>query len=184
MRIGDVIRKLRKEREMTLLQLSKASGVALATLSRMENGKMTGTLDSHMAICKAFEITLPELYKDLSSSKKTLEVQTKKNRAADVFIHDKNSSSEILVSRAMEKKMMPTLVKIHAGGLTHKEENKPGIEKFIYILEGKIEAVVGDDKYSLGKDDTLYFDSSLPHYFKNNGNGNSHIISVTCPPAL
>ena len=184
MRIGDVIHRLRKERKMTLLQLSEASGVALATLSRIENGKMTGTLDSHMAMCKAFEITLPELYKDLSSSKKTLEVQTKKNRAADVSIHDKKSSSEILVSRAMEKKMMPTLVKIHVGGVTHKEENKSGVEKFIYILEGKIEAFVGEEKYNLVKDDTLYFDSSLAHYFKNIGNGDSRLISITCPPAL
>ena len=64
MHVGEIIHKLRKSKKMTLLELSNTSGVALATLSRMENGKMTGTLESHMNICKALEVNLPDLYKD------------------------------------------------------------------------------------------------------------------------
>ena len=40
----------------------------MATLSRIENGKMTGTLDSHTNIAAALEISLPVLYKDLAYS--------------------------------------------------------------------------------------------------------------------
>ena len=43
--IGKIIHKLRKDRKMTLVELAQKSGVALATLSRMENGRMTGTLE-------------------------------------------------------------------------------------------------------------------------------------------
>ncbi|MDP3790355.1 MAG: helix-turn-helix transcriptional regulator, partial [Candidatus Omnitrophota bacterium] len=97
MHIGEVIHRLRKEKKMTLLELSKTSGVALATLSRIENGKMTGTLESHMNISKALEVSLPDFYRDLSESQKTIEVQTRKTRT-DAFIHDKRSSSEMLTS--------------------------------------------------------------------------------------
>ena len=61
MKIGKRIRQLRKERNMTLEDLSKKCGVALATLSRMENDKMTGTLDSHNRICKALGASITEL---------------------------------------------------------------------------------------------------------------------------
>lgn len=48
MHIGRIIRRLRKERKITLLELSQKSGVAIATLSRIETGKMTGRLKSHL----------------------------------------------------------------------------------------------------------------------------------------
>jgi len=183
MEVGEIIKKMRKEKGMTLLELSKQSGVALATLSRIENGRMTGTLESHMNICKAFELTLPELYKDLPSSKKTLEIQHKKPKQ-DVYVHDKKSSSEILASGTQSKKMMPVLIKIVKGGQTVKEETKSGIQKFIYILEGRVEALVGEARYSMSKGDTLYFESSAPHIFTNTGTGEAHLLSVASPPSL
>lgn len=183
MHIGEIIHQIRKERKQTLSELSDRSGVALATLSRMENGKMTGTLESHMNICKALEVSLPDLYKGLSDSQKNVEVQSKKARA-DVFIHDKKSSSEMLASRVLNKKMMPMMVKVLPGGTTHKEETKPGVERFVYVLDGKVEATIGDEAYNLTKGDTLYFESSLPHLFKNVGNGEARFITVTSPPIL
>ena len=183
MHVGEIIHKLRKSKKMTLLGLSNDSGVALATLSRMENGKMTGTLESHIKICKALDTNLPDLYKDLSSSKKTVELRPRAARA-DIFIHDNKSASEMLASNFMNKKMMPVLVKIGKSGRTHSEETKGGVERFVYILEGKIEANIGDNKYNLVKGDTLYFEPSLRHYFRNSGSGEARLISVTTPPAL
>jgi len=183
MHVGETIHRLRKERKMTLLELSQKSGVALATLSRVENGKMTGTLDSHMRISEALQINLPDLYKELTLSKKAIEVQTKKART-DVFVHDRSSSSEMLAPKVLNKKMMPILIKINKGGSTHKEETKVGVEKFVYVLDGRIEANIGEEKYNLTRGDTLYFESSLPHHFKNIGAAESRLISVVCPPTL
>ena len=183
MQIGDTIHKLRKGHKMTLLELSEKSGVALATLSRMENNKMTGTLESHMKICDALQVALPELYKNLYPSKKAVDVQTKKSRT-DVFIHDKKSSEEMLASKILNKKMMPVLVKIAKGGRTQKEETKPGIEKFIYVLDGKIEASIGEEKYNLQKGDTLYFEAAVPHFFRNTHNHDSRLLSIASPPIL
>ncbi len=181
MNIGDTIRGLRKEKEMTLLELAQKSGVALATLSRMENGKMTGTLESHMHICEALDLSLPELYKNLYLSKKAVDIQTNKSRT-DVFIHDKNSSEEILVSKVLNKRMLPVLIKISKGGKTHKDQTQTGIEKFIYILEGKIEATIGEEKYDLTKGDTLYFEASSPHFFKNIHSHDTKLICIVSPP--
>jgi transcriptional regulator with XRE-family HTH domain len=183
MNIGGTINKLRKENKMTLLELADKSGVALATLSRMENGKMTGTLESHMKICDALGITLPELYKNLYFSKKAIDIQKQKSRT-EVFIHDKKSSEEMLASKVLNKKMMPVLIKISKGGKTQKEETKPGIEKFIYVLEGKIEADIGEEKYNLMKGDTLYFEGAMPHCFKNTHGHDTKllcIVSLTKP---
>ena len=180
MNLGDTIHKIRKERKMTLLGLAEKSGVALATLSRMENGKMTGTLESHMKICEALGATLPDLYKNLYASKRAIDINTQKSRT-EVFIHDKRSSEESLASKISNKKMMPVLIKLHKGGKTRKEETKPGIEKFIYVLDGRIEANVGEEKYNLGKGDTLYFAAATPHFFKNTHNYDTKLLCVISP---
>ena len=181
--IGKIIHKLRKERKITLLELSEKSGVALATLSRIENGKMTGTLNSHMNICKALEIDITELYKELSLSKKEVEIRSKKAQP-NISFHSKNVSSQLLIQSALNKKMMPLIIKIHKGGSTHKEVTKIGIEKFIYIAAGRIEANIGEEKHNLTKGATLYFESSLPHYFKNTGPGEASLVCVVCPPLI
>ena len=183
MLIGEIIHRLRKEKKMTLVELSEKSGVALATLSRIENGRMTGTLNSHLKICKALEIDITELYKDLSLSKKEVEIRSRKARM-EVSLHSKNVSSQMLIQSALNKKMMPLIIKIAKGSSTHKDATKTGIEKFIYIAAGKIEANIGEEKYNLTKGDTLYFESSAPHHFKNTGPEEASLICVVCPPLI
>lgn len=183
MQLGETINKIRKEHKMTLVELADKSGVALATLSRMENNKMTGTLESHMKICEALDISLPDFYKNLYPPKKAVDYQKEKSRT-DVFIHDKKSSEEMLASKILNKKMMPVLIKIAKGGKTRKEETKSGIEKFIYILEGKIEANIGEEKYALSRNDSLYFESNVPHYLRNIGSDESRLICVISPPTV
>lgn len=184
MKIGKSMRRIRKEQKMTLASLAQKSGVALATLSRMENNKMTGTLKSHVRICDALGISLPELYKDLSSSARTVDAHSAKAPETGVFVHDRKSSMEMLASKSLNKKMMPTLITLGPDGNTATEETKRGVEKFIYVLDGKVEARIGDQAYVLGRGDTLYFESSIAHQFKNLASDQSRMVCVTCPPSF
>jgi transcriptional regulator with XRE-family HTH domain len=183
MKIGEKLRETRRERGLTLAQVSEKSGVALATLSRIENDRMTGTVESHIKICEALGINLPELYSGLSPTSKNPVVTTAAERT-EVFVHQKKSTSEMLTPKVLDKKMMPVMLRIKPDGATHKEETSKGVEKFVYILEGKVQATIGGETYNLNKGDTLYFDSSLLHYFKNTGGAEAEIICVISPPTL
>ena len=44
MKIGNTIKRLRKQKVMTLKGMAKLTGVQVATLSRIENDKMDGSL--------------------------------------------------------------------------------------------------------------------------------------------
>lgn len=62
--IGCTIRRLRAERNFTLKQLSDKTGIQMASLSRMENNKMMGALDSYYALAEAFRMKLSELFQE------------------------------------------------------------------------------------------------------------------------
>ena len=183
MKIGNKIRTLRKAKKMTLDELSKASGVALASLSRIENNKMTGTLESHINIAKALNMNLSELLSDVGIQEKNIDILSKENHT-DVFVHSDKSSFEMLTTKVLDKKMMPTLLKIQPEGQTNPEQAQFGTEKFIFVLEGKIEVGIADKKYAVDSGGTLYFDASVSHYYKNIGTGLAKAICIITPPAL
>ncbi len=154
----------------------------MATLSRIENKKMVGTLESHMQIAKALGIDVTELYKGLSHQNAIIDFGRDKN--TDVFTHSDKASFEILTKNIMNKKMMPTLVRIEEGGKTSKEQNQGGAEKFIFVLDGHVEININTQVFILHRFNTLYFDASLPHYFRNTGKGAVKLICVGTPVSL
>jgi transcriptional regulator with XRE-family HTH domain len=183
MKIGKKIQGLRKAKGLTLQELAKASGVALATISRIENNRMTGTLESHIAIARALGLSLPQLYSKIEPDIQKVEVQ-KKDARSGIFHHTDKASYEILTTSVLSKKMMPVLLKIESNAKTALEQAKPDTEKFVFVISGKIEISIEDKKYALDANDTLYFDASLPHFFSNIGKDEARFICIITPPML
>ncbi|HPS20287.1 MAG TPA: XRE family transcriptional regulator [Candidatus Omnitrophota bacterium] len=183
MKIGNRLRDLRKQHEITLYELSEKSGVALATLSRIENNKMNGTIDSHNRICKALNISLSDLYQGVEDKEKTVEPLSRTLRT-EHFSHSGKAVYELMVSKVTDKKIMPLMIRMAPGGHTQTEENKPGIEKFIYVLKSRLTANIGKETYMLSPGDSIYFDASLPHNFKNTSKTELEAICIISPPEL
>ncbi|MBI5149492.1 MAG: helix-turn-helix transcriptional regulator [Candidatus Omnitrophica bacterium] len=183
MYIGKRVQELRKLKNISLTELAEKSGVQIATLSRIENMKMTGTLESHMNIARALGVDITQLYTSIIREESKAEVTTPRS-TPDVFVHSEKSSYEILTSNVLGKRMMPVLLKIEPEGRTNTEQNRPGAEKFIFVLEGKIEVHVGEKAYSLSRSSSLYFDASLEHKFVNVGKTTARVICVGTPVAL
>jgi transcriptional regulator with XRE-family HTH domain len=183
MYIGQRVRELRKTHKMSLTELAEKSGVQIATLSRIENLKMTGTLDSHTSIAKALGVDITHLYAHIITKEDKVNLGASRP-VMDMFVHSDKSSYEILTTKVISKKMMPILLKIEPGGQTRKEQNPPGSEKFVFVLEGKIDIHIGDKAYPLSKYNTLYFNASLEHYFMNARKVTARVLCVGTPVAL
>lgn len=184
MRIGKRIKELRRQRKMKLIDLAEQTGIQIATLSRMEHDKMTGTLASHIKLASALGVKLTDLYEDIitAASPKTDTASSKTH--TETFSINKNASYEILTGDLMSKKMMPILMRIDEGGKTQAEQNRPGTERFIFVLKGKLTAHIADDIFHLKTNHSLYFDAGLKHWFENTGDSPSKFLSITTPVPL
>ncbi len=181
--LGRRIQELRKQRKLTLVEVAKKTGIDQATLSRIENGVMTGTLESHMKISDVLGINLPTLYEDVIS--KTNELKEKVARQKiETFSHSSGAVSEILTANLLKKKMMPMLLKLKAGGRTETEELPALTEKFAYVLKGTVELSVGSGKHTLKTGESFYWDASQPYHFKNSSKSESWVLSMTTPVSL
>jgi len=183
MKLGNRLKTLRKTRKMTLQELSKKSGVQIATLSRMENNVMTGTLQSHVNICAALGIALVDFYREVEDARKVVALN-KPSGIPESFTRSGKFTVEMLITKISGKKMLPVIIRIQKGGKTHEEKNKTGTEKFIYVLEGKLRIRIGKDFYDLRKGDSVYFDASLPHVMHNRGRSEARVFAVLAPPTV
>ena len=181
--IGTKIRQFRLRKDWTLADLSKRSGVALSTLSRIESGRMTGTLESHVQIAHSLGVRLPELYADLDSPGPMVEHRAG-SQQSDRYKQGAGASFTILTSNALHKKMLPTLVTLQAGKTTAQEHAPAGTERFLYLLKGKLEVIAGEERVAMKSGDSLYLQASLPHHAKNNGPGPAVILSIMTPPSV
>ena len=184
--VGERLRALRRGQKLTLAELARATGVDIATISRMETGKMTGTLESHIKLATALGIKVTELYAGIEEARiKDAVTVHAPSRQGEVYVHDAGKSSiAMLTTDVLRKQMMPVLVTIEPGGSTHKEEARVGTERFLYVLEGAIEARVGEAVHELRRGASLYLDASIPHSLRNPGHSTSKCLSVTTPPVL
>ena len=184
--VGARLRSLRKAQKVTLVELAKASGVDAATISRIETGVMTGTLESHLRLATALGVKLTDLYAGIEEArvKDAVAVQPPSGRT-EVYVHQAGKSSmTMLTSDVLKKKLMPVLIEVEPGGSTNKEEAKVGTERFLYILDGELEVRIGEQTHLLKRGSTLYFDASIPHSLKNAGRRPAKCLSVVTPPVL
>ena len=182
MQIGNRVRDLRTAQRMSLTELSQKSGVQMATLSRIEHGKMTGTLDSHLNIAKALGLELPQLYHNLESNSPDETATSGKH--GETFAYNAKAHYDILVNSLLSKKMMPIILRIEEGGKTNAEKGAPGSEKFLFLLEGKLTVYIEEETHPLSKNQTLYFNASRKHYFANAGKAPTKAIVVSTPVNL
>lgn len=183
--LGTRIRSLRKDLGFTLEQLAQKSGVALATLSRLENGKGQGTFRTHQRISEAFGLPLTELYRGLRGEpEQEAHLLEPGAEEAESFTYDDKASAILLARQVSRRQMLPQMILLEPGGKTSLEQYAPGTERWLFGLEGTVEAAVGEKAYRIDQGGTLYFRASLPHRLENKEGTTARVISVTSPAAL
>ena len=80
--------------------------------------------------------------------------------------------------------MMPVLLKLKNKAHTETEEYSPVTERFVHVLKGSAELALAQEKKVLKEGDSLYFNASRPHHFRNIGKTECRILSVITPASL
>ena len=80
--------------------------------------------------------------------------------------------------------MEPHIFRIKPGGGSGESYSHEG-EEFLHILRGEFEIWLNDaEHYHLKQGDSLYFESSTPHRWKNPGRTETSLLWVNTPPTF
>ncbi len=178
-RIAALIRSYRLRRNLTLAQLSELSGISVAHLSRLENGRRTPTVRLLMQLGRALGVSLGELVGE-SPAQDTVYVSRSGDRhtiaAGDTSLQSL-SDPALRWLQVVELSLLPGRVgepAAHAG------------EEWVYVLAGAIEVDVNGSASSLAAGDAIHFRADVPHALRNPNEEAATVLVVNAleAPAL
>ena len=181
--IGVSIRRLREEQDMTLRELAKDVGVSPSFLSQVEQGKASPSLATLKSIANELQTTVGRLIDDDGNQPGERLVTTERQRKA--FKQSGNGVQMYLLSESSPyKQMQPLLFKLGQSAASGESTYSHYGQEFVLILKGSLEISLGDKNYKLKKGDSIYFNSSTPHSFKNLFKGDTEALWVVTPPSF
>ncbi|MGR3701337.1 MAG: cupin domain-containing protein [Paracoccaceae bacterium] len=177
--LGDRIRALRAQRNMTLQDLSSASQVSVAMLSHVERSRSTPSIKVLDRIRLALDVPFGAFFDDLSESKAEPDVSVVSRRGERPLLRfDATGLVKELLSPVRGTQLEMMLLRLEPGGHSGEEPWRRIGEKCGMVLKGSFELTIGAANYHVNEGDAFQFDSSVPHSFRNTHGGESEILWI------
>jgi len=173
--IGKRLLKLRREKRLTLKHLANETGLATTYISKVEKGEVTPPVSVLLQLSKALEI-------DSSLLLQQEKARARQQHRDDYQKRTEDYTYETLTPEARNKRLKAFRVLIDPKS-KHKgvSYQHPG-EEFQYVLRGKVEVTVGENRNILGPGDSLHFNSSISHQLRNLSDEQAELLVVLYTP--
>jgi transcriptional regulator with XRE-family HTH domain len=168
--LGEHIARLRAERRMTLDRLAQLTGFTKGYLSKIENNRKVPPIATLSRIAQALHTEIGSLFQGTrrSVAREVTVVRANERqpvqRGGSAFGYDYVG----LALQRTHKRMDPFIFTFPPRIDKHVFFEHRG-EEFLFVLSGTVEFQVGDERFTLRKGDSIYFDASIPHRGRSAG---------------
>jgi len=185
MRVGEKIKKLREEKEMSLAQLAEKSGFSSALLSQIENHMISPPLGTLFKVAKAMDVTIGHFFEDETEAPFVIvrgDERAHISRVASKEGVKFGYSYESLAQGKLNRFMEPFIVTLEPATKKDRNAYSHEGEEFIFVLKGEMEVTLEDHTDVLRPGDCIYFDSKLRHRVECVGDAEAKILAVIHGP--
>jgi len=176
-RVGKHLRELRQQKNLSVRALAARSGLAINTLSMIENGKTSPSVSTLQILARALEVPIAAFFEQETVEKKVVHVQRQQRPMVTVDTTHLEHLGKDLSGNAVQ----PFVVTLEPGsGSGHSMIVHTGHE-FVYCLSGQVQYSIEEESYLLKSGDSIVFESHLPHRWENTGGEPAQIILVLIP---
>lgn len=178
--IGDRLRDLRTAYGFSQRELARLSGVTNGTVSMIEHGRISPSVASLKKILGAFGLSIADFFaEDFDPDMQIFYAASEMTRIADGPI-----ALRQVGGRSPRRKLQVLHETYKPGGDTGETMFSHEGEESGVVVRGQVEITVGGQCRVLGPGDGYYFDSRLPHRFRNIGEEECEIVSACTPPTF
>jgi len=184
--IGVKIKNLRESRNISKKDLSKETNVSLDLINSIEEGEAVPSLTPLTKIARALGVRLGTFLDDAPQNGPVVVKKGKSDQV--VYFSGEENQTDVsaldfysLGAGKNDRNMEPFIIDVHTNEGDFNLSSHEG-EEFIYVLEGEIEVKYGQDSYIVGKGDSIYYDSIIPHHLHSHNGEISKILAVIYTP--
>ncbi|MDW8072552.1 MAG: XRE family transcriptional regulator [Anaerolineae bacterium] len=190
--LGQVIRTLRLQRQVTGSELARRCNVTRGLISQIERGSTVPSLDVLVRIANALEVPVGQLL-DSSTAQPNQGVSDVAALDYDPVVRRKERRR---ITFPKENQVYESLTPTLSGQLEFSIlrigplalENSPVYshpgEEALLVLEGQLTVYLNDIPYHLEKGDSMYYPATIPHRYVCTGNKPAVVVMAETPVAF
>lgn len=165
-KLGVKMRELRKQKKITLKEVSEKTGLSISFLSQLENSKTSATLESLKKISEALGVNPSYFFSQKDHHSRSIITRSEENSSSlkrSKFIYSD------LTGNMENPLFLPNLIILNPGdnrgnNFTHKGQ------EFLYVLEGSLTLLLNEEEHILFPNDSIFINATSPHYWLNKTN--------------
>ncbi len=180
MNLGKKIKELREKKSLTMKRLSELVQCTPSLISQLEKGKADPSISTLKKIAEALNANIVDFFSFETSED---EVVTRCDKRVVMQMPRWDARIQSLIRAIGKKKMQPFYTVIKPGGGSHGLYSHNG-EEFGIVLRGELELTLEGKAYKVGKNDSFYFSSQIPHDWNNNSTEDVEVVWVITPPTF
>lgn len=162
-KIGLRIRQARRERELTLADIARRTGLSKGLLSKIENFRALPSLPVLAGIARSLNIGMENLVKNVGfETSAPYQLVPARRRVPVKLEKSRGFKYAALMSRPLDNIGFESFVLTLEPGAKRKPVSTDG-DEFIFMLRGEIQFLIGKEKFLLSAGDAFYFDGRVPH---------------------
>ena len=161
--IGNEVRRLRKELELTVAELGTAAGISTGMLSKIENGSISASLGTLNALSSALNVPISRFFRETEERRDCSFVKAGSGLTIDRR-GTKSGHQYNLLGHSIHGDIgvEPYLITLKEDAEPYTNFRHAGVE-LIYMLTGKVRYRHADQTYLLEPGDALFFDAAARH---------------------
>ncbi|MCD6307837.1 MAG: helix-turn-helix transcriptional regulator [Candidatus Latescibacteria bacterium] len=174
--IGKNVAAFRKQKNMSLEELSRRSGVSAGMLSQIEKDKVNPTVAVVWKIAYGLDVPFNDLL--ARQDEEPLFNILHKQEAVILERNDGRVVFRILSPLSMAEKLEIYTLTLKEKGVNESSSHSPETEEFVTVTSGKVSIEVDAKRAILNEGDTIHFHADVPHIIKNEHDGESSLYMV------
>lgn len=159
-KIGERLRLLRKERDVTLKELADKSGMSISFISNLERDLCSPTIDNLQKICEAMDVSLIGLLDEKNWKERVIRADEREI----LYKQDGQVCYESL--RFAAGKMDGLIINIEPHCIYEREWTH-AYDEIGLILEGELTISMNEETYVLKEGDAFYIPAMTRHNLSN-----------------
>ncbi|CAN5625263.1 XRE family transcriptional regulator [soil metagenome] len=165
--IGERLKSWRLKRNLTLDDLSEATGISSSTISRLEGGKRAPNLELVIPIARALRLELDDLVPRTVPDPRIPRVTKRIDEVVfEQLSPDSSPSQAARVTFPAPHSNETPDPRVHDG------------YEWLYVLSGRLRLVLDTHDIVMGPGEAAEFDTRTPHWLRSAGPGPAEILAI------
>jgi len=168
--VGSRLKRVRAQRQLTLDDVARATGISKSTLSRLETGQRRPTLELLLALSHVYRVPLDDLVDAPAKGDPRIRLKPGRVKGRTVIPLTRQPDGMQAWKIVVPTSKVTPEIRAHDG------------HEWICVLSGQLRLVLGDEDWVLERGDVVEFSTGTPHWFGSTGTEPAEILSIFSRP--